>query len=314
MLKEIKISKNFDLTFFNTFRLSAKAQFFVIVKNEDELLAAARWAKAKGLPLAVIGGGSNILLAGKLVKGLVIKISGEKYSVNGNYLSAWAGTSLAKLVKAAESASLSGLEWAVGVPGHLGGAVRGNAGAYGSDIGGQAAAVKVYDLNRGAFFKLKKSRCGFGYRDSVFKQDNSLLIVEADLMMKPGNKAEIRRLTRKNMRHRLQIQPKQPSAGCVFKNLEYDKLLSLNKNLALELRTKGLVRAGKIGVGYLINQLGLKGLSRGHAKISETHANFIVNTGQASSADVDRLIKFVKNRVKIKYKINLEEEIQHFGK
>lgn len=312
-MPQIKIRKNYDLTYFNTFRISAKAQFFVIVKNEAELLAAVNWAKTKKLPISILGGGSNILPVSELIKGLVVKISGEKYSVKENRMTAWAGTSLAKLVQLAELKKLSGLEWAAGIPGHLGGALRGNAGAYGRDMEELVILVKAYDLDRGAFVELKKNQCGFSYRGSIFKANGSLVAVEAVLEMKPGAKSEIKDLMQKNLSHRRLIQPKEPSAGCVFKNLKYDELKKQNKDLALELEAKGLVKGGKIGVGYLIDRLGLKGVSRGQAEISQTHANFIVNTGKAKAGDVLKLIKLVKKEIKNKYKINLEEEIQYFG-
>ena len=132
------------------------------------------------------------------------------------------------------------------------------------------------------------------------------------LKLTKGAPEEIKALSRKNFDHRLESKPKSPSAGCVFKNLEYKKVKKQNKKLAEDLAFKGLVRGGKISVGYLIDQLGLKGKTVGGAKVSEKHANFIINTGKAKPEDVVNLINLIKIKIKYKYKIKLEEEIQYF--
>ena len=306
------IQKNFDLAPFTTFRVGGQAEFFTPVKNKRELIEAARWAKANKLPLSVLGGGSNILIAKKRIKGLVLKISGERYAVKKNYLISWAGTGLTKLAKISAVNGLAGLEWAFGIPGSVGGAVRGNAGAYGFDMSGLVAEVKAYDLNKNKFVRLNNQACGFGYRGSAFKKRKNLLIVEIKFKLAKGAPEEIEALSRKNFNDRLKSKPKEASAGCVFKNLEYREVVKRNKRLAAGLMSKGLVKGGKIASGYLIDRLGLKGRTAGGAKISEKHANFIVNTGQAKSKEIVNLINLIKRKIKQKYKIELEEEIQYF--
>lgn len=306
------LQKNFDLTPFTTFRIGGRAEFFMIVKNREELVKSAEWAKARKLPLTILAGGSNILITRKKIKGLVLKISGDDYIIKKNYITCWAGTSLTKLAKISASAGLTGLEWAFGIPGTLGGAVRGNAGAYGSDMSGAVAEVEAYDLNKNQLVRLNHQAGGFGYRDSAFKRRKNLLIVEVKLKLAKGVRKEIEALSRKNFNHRFSSKPKEPSAGSVFKNLEYQKVLKQNKRLAADLAAKGLFRGGKIAAGYLIDQLGLKGKTAGGAKVSDQHANFIVNTGKAQAKDVVKLINLIKIKIKQKYKINLEEEIQYF--
>jgi UDP-N-acetylmuramate dehydrogenase len=306
------IQKNFDLTPFTNFRIGGQAEFFMIIKNKQELIKAIAWAKAKKLPLAILAGGSNILIIRKKIKGLVLKISGEHYFIKKNYVTCWAGTSLTKLAKISASAGLTGLEWSFGIPGSLGGAVRGNAGAYGFDMSGSVAEVEAYDLIKNQLVKLNNQACGFSYRSSVFKERKNLLIVGVKLKLAKGVPREIKALSQKNFNHRFESKPKEPSAGCIFKNLEYKKAIKQNKKLAEDLAAKGLVRGDKIGVGYLIDQLGLKGKTVGGAKVSEKHANFIINTGKAQSKDVVSLINLIKIKIKHKYKINLEEEIQYF--
>ena len=146
----------------------------------------------------------------------------------------------------------------------------------------------------------------------MFKKRKNLLIVQVKLKLAKGVRKEIEALSRKNFNHRFSSKPKEPSAGSVFKNLEYKNVLKQNKKLAEDLAAKGMVRGGKIAAGYLIDQLGLKGKTAGGAKVSGQHANFIVNTGKAQAKDVVKLINLIKIKIKQKYKINLEEEIQYF--
>jgi len=306
------IQKNFDLTPFTTFRIGGQAEFFMMVKNRGELLEAIEWAKAKKLPIAILAGGSNILIIRNKIKGLVLKIAGEDYVIKKNYLTCWPGTSLTKLAKICASKGLTGLEWAYGIPGSIGGAVRGNAGAYGFDISGSVVEIGAYDLIKKSLIKLDQRACGFSYRDSIFKTRKNLLIIEVKLKLAKGGPAEIKALGRKNFNHRFDSKPKEASAGCVFKNLKYKKAVKQNKRLAEALTAKGLVRGEKISVGYLIDELKFKGKSIGGAKVSEKHANFIINTGKAKAEDVTKLINLIKKAVKLKYKINLEEEIQYF--
>ncbi|MBI2459854.1 MAG: UDP-N-acetylmuramate dehydrogenase [Parcubacteria group bacterium] len=306
------IEKNFDLTRFTTFRIGGQAEFFMIVKNRSELVKAAVWAQSKKLPLAILAGGSNILIVRKKIKGLVLKISGQHYVIRKNYLISWAGTSLTKLAKIAAEAGLAGLEWSFGLPGSAGGAVRGNAGAYGLDMSSVVAEAEAYDLTKNKLIKLDNQSCGFSYRDSIFKKRKNLLIVGVRLKLTKGAPGPIKALSQKNFNHRFASNPKGPSAGCVFKNLQYKKIIRQNKKLAVDLAAKGLVRGDKISAGYLIDQLGFKGKTVGGAKVSEQHANFIINTGQAQAKDVISLINLIKRKVKHKYKISLQEEIQYF--
>lgn len=306
------IRKNFDLTKLTTFRIGGRAEFFMVIKNRRELAEAVAWAKTKKLPLAVLAGGSNILIMRKKIPGLVLKIFGEDYLIKKNYLTCWAGTSLTSCAKIAAAAGLTGLEWASGIPGSAGGAIRGNAGAYGSDMSKPVAEVEAYDSIKNKFIKLDNQACGFGYRDSVFKKRKNLIIAGVKLKLAQGAPAEIKALSRKNFNERFKNLPKQPSAGCIFKNLEYGKIVRQNKELAEALAAQGLVKGNKVGAGRLIDWLGLKSKTMGGAKVSESHANFIINADQAQAKDVVKLIKLIKTRVKHKYKIDLQEEIQYF--
>lgn len=303
------IKKNIDLTPYTTFHINGTAEFFVAVKNERELIEAAVWAEAKKLPLNILAGGSNILIVDKKIRGLVIKISGEQFSLKNNKISSWAGTGLTKLSLEAERAGFSGLEWAYGIPGTVGGAARGNAGAFGRDISGNLAGVEAYDLSLRKKIRLSKKACAFSYRGSIFKKNKNLLITRVKLKIIPGRRDEIKKIMSENLKHRHKIQPRGFSAGSVIKNLLFEDVARQNKMLADELTVNGRVRGGKIAAGYLIDQLGLKGAVKGGAKISDLHANFIMNTGNAGAKDVIYLINLIKKKIKAKYGIITEEEV-----
>jgi UDP-N-acetylmuramate dehydrogenase len=313
MTIEKNIKENFDLTFFNTFRLGAKARYFLMVKNQEDFIRALNWAKARKIKIFILAGGSNILIVKDLINGLVIKIAGEQYEFSKNFMTGWAGNGLTKMAKLAAEHKLSGLEWAMGIPGSLGGAVRGNAGAYGSDISGQVVWVEAIDLNSGRLMRLNKASCAFSYRHSVFKENMNWLILNVKLKLAKRQPDEIIDLSKKNIFHRHQTKPKEPSAGCIFKNLEYDILFKQNHDLALSIKSQGFLKGNKLGAGFLIDRAGFRGKSVGGAKVSDKHANFIVNTGQARAKDVVKLINSIKKKVKKIYKINLQEEIVYYG-
>lgn len=309
---ENKLKKNFDLTACNTFRLAVRAEYFVSVENKRELADALAWARDRRLPFFILAGGSNIILTRKKIKGLAIKITGQDFIIRKNILSSWSGTSLAALVKHSADAGLAGLEWASGIPGSVGGAIRGNAGANGGQIAQNLRSVQVYNITAGKFVRLNNRACRFSYRQSIFKQKNNLIIVKAEFRLSKSTTAELKKIIKKNLLNRLAGQPIEPSAGCIFKNLTLSELAAQNPSLAGRLKSAGAIKNGFVSAGYLIDQAGLKNYLSGRAKISQKHANFIVNTGQASPQDVKKLINLIKRKIKNKYKINLLEEVQSY--
>lgn len=313
MTVESKIKNNYDLAALTTFKIGGRAEFFLEIKTAAELISALKWSKRNNIQVRWFAGGSNILVKDGKISGLVIKIKMADLKIDGNNLVGGAGLTLAKAVKAALANSLSGLEWAAGIPGTVGGAIRGNAGAFGQTIGQAIESVEAIDLKKLSLVCFNREQCEFSHRNSIFKERSELIIYRVRLSLVRGQLESIKNQIVNHLKYRANSQPQEPSAGCIFKNLEYKKVIKQNKKLAEDLAAKGLVRGGKIGVGYLIDQLGLKGKTVGGAKISEKHANFIVNTGKASAQDVKKLINFIKKKVNGKFKIKLEEEIQYFG-
>jgi UDP-N-acetylmuramate dehydrogenase len=224
-------------------------------------------------------------------------------------------------VKEAATKELAGMEWAMGIPGTIGGAVRGNAGAFGGEISDAIKAVNCIDLQdlyedseKTDIVKiktLKKEDCEFSYRDSIFKRNPNLIILSASFEFKKGDKVEIEKNMQEILEKRKSNYPKGVgSAGSFFVNPVVDKS-ELIKEFEEDAETKS--RGNKIPAGWLIDRVDLRGKKMGGAMISEEHANFIVNTGSATAEDVIMLASFVKQQVRDKLGVELREEVQYVG-
>lgn len=300
-----KIQENIDLSRYTTFRIGGRARFLVEVISKEEVIDALVWAENHKSEVLILGGGSNILINDDGWHGLVVKLKNDAVSIKGQRIEAGAGAGLSKVVVASRGNDLTGLEWAIGIPGSVGGAIRGNAGANGSDMSASIETVEVFDLEQGIFKNFSRNECQFGYRDSIFKQQPQFLIWQVVLKLESGRASEEQILEMINKRQN--TQPRLPNAGCVFKNISIgvpsEKLLQL-------LKQDDLMLQEKISAGWLIEKLELKGVSRGGAKISLEHANFIVNTGSATAADVIYLINLIKTKAEVELGVKMEEEIQ----
>ena len=306
------VKENVSLKDYTTFKIGGKAKYFFVAKTKNELINAIKASKQLNLPFFILGGGSNVLFSDKEFKGLVIKIKNEKLKIKNCVIDTEAGTLLSILVKKAQQHSLSGLEWAVGIPGTIGGAVYGNASAFGKAIGDLVKQVEVLDLKTFKIKKLSKKECQFKYKDSIFKHKKNLLIFSVILRLKKGNKEKIKENMKRFLTIRKETQPlNYPSAGCIFKNLGIqNSKLKIKKELFEKFpELRDFIQKGEIPAGYLIDKAGLKGKRIGDAMVSEKHANFIVNLGNAKTKDVQKLIAHIKKKVKKIFGIELKEEI-----
>jgi len=288
LLPEIK--ENVSLANYTTFRIGGKAKYFFIAKNKEDIILTVKLAKKLKLPFFILGAGSKLLIADKGFKGLVIKTENTKYQILNTKIIAGAGTRLGELISGSVKSGLSGLEWASGIPGTVGGAIRGNAGAFKKSIKEIVKEVEVFDTKTEKTKILKNKDCNFYYRESIFKKNKNLIILSTLLQLKKRKKSEIKRKIKEYISYRKNMQPLNfPSAGSIFKN------------------PKGFF------AGQLIEECGLKGKKIGKVKISEKHSNFIINLGKGKARDVKKLINLVKKKVKNKFGIKLEEEIQYLG-
>ncbi len=312
-MPNLKIQKNIPLSPLTTFHLGGPAKFFVETKNKEELTEAIEWSNKNNEPFFILGGGSNIIISDQGVNGLVIKLNNDQIQVKGERLECGAGAMFSRAMSIATGLSLTGLEWAAGIPGTVGGAIRGNAGAFGSSISDVVETVDIFLVKEKRFICLSRNDCQFSYRQSIFKNDPQKIIWNVVLKLKKGNKEEIEAKIKKYLEHRQKTQPKLPSAGCIFKNIDFDYLKNANSELASLALEKGIVKNNKISAAWVIDYLGLKGKTIGGVKISLEHANFIVNTGHGKAEEVIMLISYIKQQIRDKLGVQLEEEVQYFG-
>jgi UDP-N-acetylmuramate dehydrogenase len=292
IIKELPtIQKNVSLAEHTTFKIGGKAKYFFIARTKEDLIKAILIAKKFKLKFFILGGGSNLLISDKGYDGLVIKTQNSKLEIRkkGTIINFFcgAGTPLAKLVLESIKNSAQGLEWAAGIPGTVGGAIFGNAGAFNESMSNNIEEVEVFDIRNKVIKRLKNKDCRFEYRKSFFKKNKNLIILSAKLKLKKGKKEKIKEIIKEHLEKRKQFQPlNYPSAGSVF----------VNPKTGLK-------------TGEMIEKCGLKGKRIGKAKVSEKHANFIMNLGKAREKDVKKLIILIKKRVKNKFGIILKEEI-----
>jgi UDP-N-acetylmuramate dehydrogenase len=312
-----KIQENVPLAEYTTFKIGGPAKYFIEAEEKQDILDAFEWARNKEEAVFILGGGSNVLVSDDGVDGLVVKLKNNRVSPKGDRLYCGAGASLSRINISAISNGLSGLEWSVGIPGAtIGGAVRGNAGAFGSEIAEVVETVEVFDprLGKQDPFSIYSNRdCRFQYRSSVFKQGPSMLIWEVVLKMRKINPEEIKEKTGQVLDKRRETQPNLPNAGCIFKNLFIEDIEKNSPKLAEYIKRNDIAKQGKVAAGWLIDTCGLKGRSLGGAKVSLEHANFIVNRGKATALDIIGLISYIKKEVYKRFNLELEEEVQFLG-
>lgn len=312
----IKIQQNIPLAPLTTFKIGGPAKFFTEVKTKEELAEAFAWAEKNKEKVFLLGGGSNVLINDKGVNGLVVKLSNNEINIKGTRLECGAGASLMAAARTAIGENLTGLEWAIGIPGTVGGAVQGNAGAYGKAISDNVETIAVFNLKKKSFFIYSNKDCRFGYKTSVFKNDGDNfqeIIWQVVLKAEKGEAGAIQQAAEQYLSQRSRSQPKLPSAGCVFINFDLEKLRESSPKLAAEAESLGIAKNGKVSAGWLVERLDMKGKTIGGAKVSLEHANFIVNTGKATAEDVITLISCIKQHARAKYNMQLQEEIQYIG-
>lgn len=307
----LELQKKVTLAPFSTFKIGGVAEYFVRVKNQNEIIEAINWARKKKLPFFILGNGSNVLFSDKGFNGLIIKLQNNKFRIKNKEIIAQAGCQLQTLVKESIKKNLAGLEWAIGIPGTLGGAIYQNAGAFGREMKDIVKMVKILEIQASKFRirELKNKDCKFGYRESIFKKRKNWIILEAILNLKKTKKEELKKKIKEFLKIRKERQPLEyPSAGSVFKNIPLKKI---PKKLKEKFKEK--IKNNYLPVGALIESLGLKGKKIGGAKISEKHANFIVNVGKAKAEDVKKLIDLIKKEIKKEFKLEVKEEIELVG-
>ena len=291
-MNSLKLKKNISLSNFTTWRIGGPAEWIAEPKNFNEIKYLINWINNKKISCNIIGAGSNLLINDKGMKGLSLctrQLKGININQTTGIVEVLGGETLPALARKVASFGLHGLEWAVGIPGTIGGAVVMNAGAQGHCIAECLESITTLSLS-GEYKTLKANNLNFGYRYSLLQQEK-VIVISARLKLEPGHvESKLRQITNENFHHRLKTQPyNKQSCGSVFRNPEP-------------------LKAAK-----LIEEIGLKGFRIGGAEISKVHANFIINANKASSSDVYELIKYIQKKVFDAFGILLETEVKQCG-
>lgn len=307
-----KVQKNILLGKYTTYKIGGPAKYFFDAKNTEELVKVLNVAKQLKLKIFVMGGGSNLLVSDKGFNGLVVRINLSGAELRGNKIYAGAGAKLVKVALLSAENNLSGLEWAVGIPGAtVGGSIYGHAQAFGVKTSTVIESVEAIDLKTLKIKEFSKEQCKFSLKNSVFKRNKNLVIVSAVLVFEKKNKKEIENKIKEFLDYRKNRHPKQPSAGSTFVNPEIK--IKNKKLLEKYPELKEFNNTGIIPAGYLIQKTGLQGKKIGNAQISNKHANFIVNLGGADAKCIVGLINLAKRKVKKTFGIDLVQEVQMVG-
>lgn len=273
-----------------TFRVGGEAECMAVVETQDELSQLVSYLSRIEQEYFVLGNGSNLLVGDKGYRGIVVKL-GSRLSavrVERDHIAAGAGALLSQVASAARDAGLSGMEFAAGIPGSIGGGIVMNAGAYGGEMKQIVQMVRVMD-KEGEILTLDNDTMEFGYRTSIIR-NRPFIVLGVVLKLTPGNKDEISAKMEELMKQRKSKQPLEyPSAGSTFK------------------RPEGYY------AGKLIMDAGLRGYRIGGAQVSEKHCGFVINSGGASAADIREVIEEVQERVRDRFHVRLEPEVIFLG-
>ena len=292
-----------------TFEIGGVARYFVDVRSEGEIGEAIAWAHEKGVSFTVLGGGSNVLVPDDGLEGLAIHIVGNLYSADGGVLDSWAGTNLLFLIQTLGMQGYGGWEKLSGIPGTIGGAVRGNAGAFGPEIKDFVSKVRALNGETGESREFTNAECDFSYRHSFFKDHPEWIVTRVYVALAKVNPQEsaarsAETIAEREKRHLQNVR----AAGSFFMNPKAPPEV-----VAMFEKEKGVKsREGRVPAGWLIEKAGMKGATVGGAIASLQHPNYIVNQGGATAADVAALAQKVREAVKSQFNVELHEEAAVF--
>ncbi|HSQ59813.1 MAG TPA: UDP-N-acetylmuramate dehydrogenase [Acidobacteriota bacterium] len=285
---EALVTRSAPIAPYTTFGIGGPADVLVEVYTEQALQKVVAEAVAGGMRWLLVGGGSNLLVGDTGFRGVVIVNKIDHLRVDGNRITAGAGADLGEVVEAARQRSLSGLEFAIDIPGTVGGAIRGNAGAFGRSVGDVATRIRL--LEGTTLVDRTPADLGFAYRHSILKT-NTNIVVETEFTLQPGDRAEMDRIMGQHAAQRARRHEKGlHTAGCFFKN-------------------PVLPDGSKIAAGQLLEAAGAKEIRDGGAGVHAFHANYIVNKDHATAHEVLRVAREMKRRVEEANGITLEEEV-----
>jgi UDP-N-acetylmuramate dehydrogenase len=304
----LQVSTCVPLSRYTRFAIGGPADIFAETREVEAFIAALEIARSSGLDYVVIGGGTNLIVSDDGFRGVVLRFVAERLMAAGNRVVSDAGVVLQALVDFAIERGLKGLETLAGIPGSVGAAVYGNAGAYGHSISERVHSVRF--LDGGAVHIFDNEQCAFQYRESTFKDHKEWIILSTELRLDPADAATLRRTADDILKVRNEkFPPTMKCAGSIFKNF---LLADLPPGVAAELPATA-VREGKVPAAYFLEQVGAKGMTRGDIHVADYHANLIYNAGAGAARDLRSLIDELKTLVRDRFGIEAEEEVQYVG-
>ncbi|MBU2542256.1 UDP-N-acetylmuramate dehydrogenase [Patescibacteria group bacterium] len=307
-----KVKLNEPMSKHTTFKIGGPARYFVTVQETDKLVELLNYLSGEGIAYYILGGGSNILFQDSEFDGVVIKIinhkskiipTGHQYSLINQMIEVESGVLLGAVMGLAMQNGLSGMEWSAGIPGTVGGAVRGNAGAFGQSTSDVLEKVEVWQ--DGEVMEMTKEECQFVYRGSIFKNNKNLVILRAWFRLEKTDKKEVLFKMQEVINARKGKYPIYPSAGCFFTNFDIEKWPGDKSELP-----PIFIERGKVPAGWMIDQLGFKGKELGGASVGTEHCNFIVNKNKATQSEILELMAQIKEKVYNRYGVELEIEVE----
>jgi UDP-N-acetylmuramate dehydrogenase len=307
-IPNLTVSTGVPLSRYTRFGIGGPADLYAETGNVEAFIAALAAARASGIPTMVIGGGTNLVVSDGGYRGIVLRYRGDRLMADNGRVVADAGAVFEDLVNFTIERGLQGLETFAGIPGSVGAAIYGNAGAYGHSLSERVANVRFHDGRDIRVFT--NEECQFHYRESIFKRHKDWIIFSTELLLEPGDAARLRETADgiRNVRNE-KFPITMKCAGSIFKNLLLEDLPAA---IAAEVPANA-VREGKVPAAWFLEQVGAKGAERGDIHVASYHANLIYNAGAGTAADLRALIQELKARVRARFGMDLEEEVQYVG-
>jgi UDP-N-acetylmuramate dehydrogenase len=306
--QQITLRQNESLAKYTRFGIGGPADLLIDTPYESALVAVYQALRQDGIPVQVIGGGSNLVVADAGFRGAVVRFTGNRVEVHQNEVRAEAGAVLQDVVDLSIEAGLGGIHTMTGIPGWVGGAIFGNAGAYGRSIDQSVLSVRFFDGMTVRIFNA--AQCRFRYRESTFKEHRGWVIFSTVLQLTPADSSALRERALEIRAIRdVKYPPTMKCAGSIFKNLIFAELPP-----GAQIRTpRELIQGGKVPAAWFLEQVGAKGMTRGGIHVATYHANLIYNANGGTAQQVWEIAQELKARVRSEFGIELEEEVQYVG-
>jgi UDP-N-acetylmuramate dehydrogenase len=305
-IPNLTVSAQTPLAPYTRFGIGGPADLYAETCSPDAFAAALRVARDSGTRVMVIGGGTNLIVSDDGFRGLVLRYRADRITADGSHIVVESGAVLQDLVDFANGQGLKGLETLAGIPGWVGGAIYGNAGAYGHSISERVDSVRFFDGERVRIFS--NQQCEFTYRESIFKRNKEWIVLSTGLILTPDDAAALRKISGDILRIRNEkFPPTMKCAGSIFKNF---LLRELPEGVAAQV-PGNVVREGKVPAAWFLEQVDSKGVRLGDIEVASYHANLIYNAGAGTARDLCALIADLKGRVRRRFGIEVEEEVQY---